>query len=128
MDRIIKILHAKKMKGKDWEELASALPISSGGLRAAFSRGSVNDAYLDELERLLGIADHSTEETNDSSGKTLEHIIASRVMKVLEPRLKDLDLKIQSQRDDFVVLMTSLTKLRNQTDELSRSRKSSKSG
>lgn len=126
MSRITEILKAKKLKGVDWDELAKVLPISSGGLRAAFSRGSVNDAYLCELEKVLGINQPVEDESNETQKNTLEDIIASRVMKVLEPKLEEIHRKIQSQRDDFVTLMTSVTKLRNQTDESSRNGKISK--
>lgn len=59
MSRITEILKVKKMKGYNWEEISSVLPISSAGLRAAFSRGSVDDVYLDAIENYLKIENKS---------------------------------------------------------------------
>ncbi len=38
-----------------WEKLAENLPISGNSLRIAFSRNSVNQIYLDEIAKVLGL-------------------------------------------------------------------------
>ena len=53
MSRITEILKQKKLQGLNWDDLSDHLPITSAGLRAAFSRGSVSEIYLDVLEKVL---------------------------------------------------------------------------
>lgn len=55
MSRITEILKQKKLQGLNWDDLSDHLPITSAGLRAAFSRGSVSEIYLDVLEKVLKI-------------------------------------------------------------------------
>lgn len=45
----------KKAKGVTWSELSKDLPISTGGLRAAFERGSVDDFYLNHVCKILEV-------------------------------------------------------------------------
>ena len=45
----------RKLKGISWKKLAYDLPISGNALRIAFTRGRVNDVYLDIICNSLGI-------------------------------------------------------------------------
>ena len=54
-NRLDAILKAKKVAGISWEQLAEELPITANAIRVAFSRKSVDDAYLEILEKHLGI-------------------------------------------------------------------------
>lgn len=57
MERLEKILEQRKMQGKTWDQLASNLPIKGNALRTAFTRKSVSDVYLKEIEQVLGLSE-----------------------------------------------------------------------
>lgn len=101
MSRITEVLKAKKMNGFSWDELADHLPISSAGLRAAFSRGQVSDFYLEKLEQVLKINqkqsvvnESSTIYESEKDG-SLESMIIDRIMKKVTPIIEDLNRKVK---------------------------------
>lgn len=55
MSVLEEIKKVRKLKGISWKKLAYDLPISGNALRIAFTRGRVNDAYLDIICNSLGI-------------------------------------------------------------------------
>lgn len=60
MSRLKNVLKQRKLQGVPWDELAKNLPVKGNALRTAFTRESVSDAYLEEIERILGIT-HNTQ-------------------------------------------------------------------
>ena len=55
MSVLEEIKKVRKLKGISWKKLAYDLPISGNALRIAFTRGRVNDVYLDIICNSLGI-------------------------------------------------------------------------
>lgn len=55
MGRLENILKERRLQGVTWDELAEELPIKGNALRTAFTRKSVSDAYLEVIEKKLGI-------------------------------------------------------------------------
>lgn len=58
-DRLKRILSQKKITGLNWNDLAKGLSITGDGVRAAFKRGSVDEAYLDVIESNLRLPSKS---------------------------------------------------------------------
>lgn len=87
--RLQKIQEERKLQGVKWKELAENLPISSEGLRIAFSRGSVDPTYLKVIEEKL----HITKPTTENKEKTpredarFEDLVAQRVLEKIGPLL-----------------------------------------
>jgi hypothetical protein len=59
MERLKRILEERKRQGVKWDELAANLPIKGNALRTAFTRNSVNDIYLKEVEKVLAIGNQN---------------------------------------------------------------------
>lgn len=112
-NRINKILQEKKMQRVSWKDLAARLPIGSGGLRAAFSRGSVPDVYLVELEKFLkignGIVNGSINKS--VSNDSIEDILFNRLLNRFEERFKELERKQKVIRKDFNMMFERQLKI-----------------
>lgn len=88
MNRLDRILRERKVKGLKWAELSEGLSISGEGLRVAFTRKSVDEAYLDHVEKKLGLK--PTEPTNKKPperDQRFEDLIAEKVFERIAPLL-----------------------------------------
>lgn len=106
MDRLTNILRAKKMKGVNWEEIAENLPISSAGLRAAFSRGSVNEAYLDRIEQFLQIGEQKEKGPIKTTPKPsmIDKAVEIKIKEILSSELQDIYSKLNELRQDLNIV------------------------
>lgn len=84
MDKLKRILNEKKLQGKTWSDLADVLPVSGEGLRIAFTRNSVSEIFLDEIERTLGIKDYESPSSNGIPPKKDEDL--KRILNEIERR------------------------------------------
>lgn len=109
MSRITEILKQKKLQGFGWDDLSDHLPITSAGLRAAFSRGSVSEIYLEVLEKVLKIDVSTTSENtmkverNEKEStiyQVIERIVHENVLKEIQP-LKE---QVESIRQDMNII------------------------
>lgn len=85
MSRYNEILKAKKMQGKSWDELAEGFPIQGNSLRVAFQRGSVDEIYLENVEKILNI--HNVQ--NIISEPKIEYKPEGKIIDVRELPVKD---------------------------------------
>ena len=69
------ILKEKKMQGYSWEKLARNLPVTGNALRIAFSRKSVDKAYLEVICNQLNIKLEQDEQLKEPEPNTSHGLI-----------------------------------------------------
>ncbi len=83
MKRLEKILYERKRQRYSWGDIADLLPIGQAGIRQAFTRGKVDEMYLEIIEKELGIVNYKQIEQN-----VLKEPSTDRIQKILLEKKK----------------------------------------
>lgn len=104
MDRLDRVLKARKLNGMTWEELAEGLPISGQGVRVAFTRKKLHEDYLEAIENKLGLiskTDSNNQDKFENEKGSVEDLIAKKVLLLLQPEIENIKTQLVGLRAEI---------------------------